>query len=110
MALHHGIFAETIAILAEFLGTTFFMFLAFFSLQSSGRPNNTSLASTPESDAAGQLVVALAWGTSYALSLAIFYRFSGGLFNPVLTLTMILSKRLPSVRFACPTQRRLCPI
>ncbi|KAB8437350.1 hypothetical protein FH972_025030 [Carpinus fangiana] len=91
---------EATPIVAEFLGTFFFLFVAYFASQGAG-PLPLSDSTTR---AFGQfyvverLYIALAFGASYTISLGIFWRFSGGFFNPVVLLTLILIRKVKVLR------------
>lgn len=70
-----------IAMLGEFVGT--FMFL-FFAL-SAAQVANTAAASSSTSDTPNTsdlLFIALGFGFSLAANIWVFFRISGGLFNP----------------------------
>ncbi|KAF4311642.1 aquaporin rerated other eukaryote [Botryosphaeria dothidea] len=78
-----------IAMLGEFVGT--FMFL-FFAL-SAAQVANTAAASSSTSDTPNTsdlLFIALGFGFSLAANIWVFFRISGGLFNPAVTLGMCL--------------------
>lgn len=69
-----------IAMLGEFVGTFMFLFFAFSATQvanttpGSGAPNTTNM-----------LYIALAFGFSLAVNAWVFFRISGGLFNPAVS-------------------------
>lgn len=72
--------------LGEFVGTYLFLIFAFAG---------TQVANTPGSDADSPpntstlLYIALAFGFSLAVNVWIFFRISGGLFNPAVRLNSI---------------------
>lgn len=84
---------ELIAFIAEFCGTFMFLFFAFVGTQvaneaamaSAGGANNAhhSLAQAPNAETL--LYISLAFGFSLAVNVWIFFRISGGLFNPVVS-------------------------
>ncbi|EKG20443.1 Major intrinsic protein [Macrophomina phaseolina MS6] len=82
-----------IAMLGEFVGTFMFLFFAFSATQvanttpGSGAPNTTNM-----------LYIALAFGFSLAVNAWVFFRISGGLFNPAVTLGMCLIGAIGWVR------------
>jgi len=92
---------NTVAALGEFVGTFLFLFFAFAGTQVA--------TSIPKSVAGGdvlppnlvQLVfIALAFGASLAANVWAFYRITGGLFNPSVTLALFLVGGLPILRSA----------
>lgn len=70
--------------LGEFVGTFLFLFFAFTGTQVA---NN--LVDTP--DASTLLYISLAFGFSLSVNAWAFYKISGGLFNPAVTLGLFLS-------------------
>jgi aquaporin rerated protein, other eukaryote len=95
---------ESIAFISEFIGTFLFLFLAFGGTQVA---NTTAAAENPEAASAGErnnhtittapntselLYIALSFGFSLAVNVWVFFRVSGGLFNPA------VSKVLPKVQ------------
>lgn len=84
-----------IAMMGEFCGTFLFLFFAFSATQvanaatSGGNSSgNGSLTQTPNT--ASLLYISLAFGFSLAVNAWVFFRISGGLFNPAVTLGMCL--------------------
>ncbi|KAF4304589.1 Major intrinsic protein [Botryosphaeria dothidea] len=78
-----------IAMIGEFVGTFMFLFFAFSATQVA----NTTTGSASPSDApntSNLLYIALAFGFSLAVNAWVFFRISGGLFNPAVTLGMCL--------------------
>ncbi|KAH8653715.1 aquaporin-like protein [Xylariales sp. PMI_506] len=77
---------EVIAVLAEFAGTFMFLLFAF------GGTNAVNMASAavPTDPAAQLLYVSVSFGASLAVNAWVFYRISGGLFNPAVTLGLVL--------------------
>merc|ERR1712080_767112 len=75
---------ELVAFLGEFVGTFLFLFFAFTGTQVA---NN--LVDTP--DASTLLYISLAFGFSLSVNAWAFYKISGGLFNPAVTLGLFLS-------------------
>lgn len=69
----------------EFAGTTLFLFFAFSGTQVALLSNTkTSTANVvgAESDPAQLLFISLSFGFSLAVNAWVFFRISGGLFNP----------------------------
>lgn len=79
---------EAIATVAEFCGTFMFLFLAFAATQvANAAADNQGSATTGHSlsqapNANTLLYISLAFGFSLAVNVWIFFRVSGGLFNP----------------------------
>lgn len=71
-----------IATMSEFAGTFMFLLFAF------GGTNavNTNLPGTPAADPAKLLYISLCFGMSLAVNAWVFFRISGGLFNPAVTM------------------------
>jgi glycerol uptake facilitator-like aquaporin len=83
-----------VAALAEFVGTFLFLFFAF---------SGTALAnsySTTTPPLVTLIFIALAFGTSLTANVWAFYRVSGGMFNPAVTLACVLVGGLPVLRAA----------
>ncbi|MCJ1234183.1 hypothetical protein MMC14_002141 [Varicellaria rhodocarpa] len=84
-----------IAMIGEFVGTTLFLWIAFSAAQVA---NTITPAGTTDS---GQIFyLALAFGFSLMVNAWVFYRISGGLFNPAVTLGLVLSGAIPPIRGA----------
>jgi aquaporin related protein len=96
-----------VAFVGEFVGTTMFLFFAF-----SGTPvaNIGSAASNKESntttgEATGfspnvLLYIALVFSFSLMVNVWVFFRISGGLFNPAVTFAMLLCRAMSATRAA----------
>ena len=80
-----------VAVLGEFIGTFLFLFFAF---------SGTQVASTwPEAgDPAKLLYISLAFGFSLMVHVWVFFRVSGGVFNPAVTFGLCFVGALPYVR------------
>ncbi|KAF2713666.1 aquaporin-like protein [Pleomassaria siparia CBS 279.74] len=93
-----------VAFIGEFVGTTMFLFFAFAGTQvanigsSSNASNTTTGADTGFSPAVLQYI-ALVFAFSLMVNVWIFFRISGGLFNPAVTFAMMLTKTLTPIRF-----------
>ena len=89
-----------VAMSGEFVGTFLFLFFAFSATQVA----NTQVPSpkdSPISKAANPaqlLYISLCFGFSLAVNAWVFFRISGGLFNPAVTFGMCLVGALPYVR------------
>ncbi|KAJ0104197.1 hypothetical protein J7T55_001684 [Diaporthe amygdali] len=84
-----------VAALGEFVGTTMFLFFAF---------TGTAVAKIPAGDGSSgfnisvQTYIALCFGFSLMVNVWVFYRISGGLFNPAVTLALVLIQAISPVR------------
>lgn len=86
-----------VAATGEFVGTFLFLFLAFL-----GHSMSATQAGVrgPQGTASSEQVVfvALSYGLSLLVTAWSLYRISGGLFNPAVTLGLVLAGGLPVVR------------
>ncbi|ESZ94199.1 hypothetical protein SBOR_5425 [Sclerotinia borealis F-4128] len=97
---HNKIRNHFVATMAEFAGTTLFLLFAFSGTQVAllATPaNNSNVVGTP-SDPAQLLYISLCFGFSLAVNAWVFFRISGGLFNPAVTMGMCLVGALPYFR------------
>ncbi|TVY87098.1 Aquaporin, partial [Lachnellula willkommii] len=91
-----------VAAIGEFAGTIFFLFFAFAGTQvaniSSNTNTGTNITTTvAQKNPAQLLYISLSFGFSLAVNAWVFFRISGGLFNPAVTFGMWL---IGSVTFA----------
>ncbi|TVY71202.1 Aquaporin-1 [Lachnellula suecica] len=97
-----------VATSAEFAGTTLFLFFAFSGTQVAllAKPASTENVVGSASDPSQLMFIALSFGFSLAVNAWVFFRISGGLFNPAVTLGMCLVGALPYIRgvFLCIAQ------
>lgn len=94
-----------LAAVGEFLGTFLFLFFAFAGTQCvklayDPFKNNQTNAGEAVATAGLLLYVALSFGISLAVNVWIFYRVSGGLFNPAVTLGVVLLGAMPPLKGA----------
>ncbi|KAJ4358303.1 uncharacterized protein N0V89_002885 [Didymosphaeria variabile] len=94
---------DFVAFVGEFVGTTMFLFFAFSGTQvanvhSEGSSNTTTGADTGFSPQVLQYI-SLVFGFSLMVNVWIFFRISGGLFNPAVTFAMLLTKAMSPIRF-----------
>ncbi|KAF2397455.1 aquaporin [Trichodelitschia bisporula] len=82
-----------VAMLGEFLGTFLFLFFAFAGTQVANVDKTASIV-------AKVLYISLAFGFSLAVNAWVFYRISGGLFNPAVTFALCLTGVLSWTRGA----------
>ena len=98
--LPHHFRSHFVAMSGEFVGTFLFLFFAFSATQVA----NTQVPppkDSPISQAANPaqlLYISLCFGFSLAVNAWVFFRISGGLFNPAVTFGMCLVGALPYVR------------
>ena len=87
-----------IAVMSEFAGTFMFLLFAFGgtnavnSAPDQGQPENLA------ANAAKLLFISLCFGMSLAVNAWVFFRISGGLFNPAVTIGMMVVGAIPYVR------------
>ncbi|KAH6685804.1 aquaporin-2 [Plectosphaerella plurivora] len=92
-----------VAMLGEFVGTFMFLFFAFAGTQIANTP--APEAGSPPS-APAIIFISLAFGVSLTANVWAFFRITGGLFNPCVTLALIFCGGLPVLRalFVIPAQ------
>jgi aquaporin rerated protein, other eukaryote len=108
-----------VASLGEFVGTTMFLLFAFggtevANIQSAA--NNSDSSSDSNTTTGGStgfnvgvlLYISVIFGFSLMVNVWIFFRISGGLFNPAVTLAMTLVKAIPPARAACLFVAQMC--
>lgn len=83
-----------IAMMGEFSGTFLFLFFAFSATQvanaaTSGASNNSSGSLTQAPNTSALLYISLAFGFSLAVNAWVFFRISGGLFNPAVRISCL---------------------
>ena len=101
--MNSGLKEHFVATLAEFVGTVMFLFFAFAGTQVANinASNPTAASTTPSNEGFSPIVltyIALSFGFSLMVNVWIFYRISGGLFNPAVTLGMVMVKSLSYTR------------
>ncbi|EMD65875.1 hypothetical protein COCSADRAFT_170309 [Bipolaris sorokiniana ND90Pr] len=77
-----------IAFLGELVGTFLFLFFAFAGTQVVNNLRKTN--GSPNMDLASLLYISLAFGFSLAVTVWVFFRISGGLFNPAVTVALTI--------------------
>lgn len=93
-----------VAFVGEFVGTTMFLFFAFAGTQVANIGSN---ASSEENTTTGEatgfsptvlLYISVVFGFSLMVNVWIFFRISGGLFNPAVTFAMLLCRAISPIR------------
>lgn len=80
-----------VAAIGEFAGTIFFLFFAFAGTQVANISSNTNTGTeitttVAQKNPAQLLYISLSFGFSLAVNAWVFFRISGGLFNPAVSL------------------------
>ncbi|KAL1841752.1 hypothetical protein VTJ49DRAFT_6666 [Mycothermus thermophilus] len=86
-----------VAALGEFVGTFLFLFFSFAGTQIANTPPPADGDALPNTS--NLMFIALAFGMSLLINVWAFYRVTGGLFNPVVALALLLVGGLSAVRF-----------
>ncbi|KAF2430109.1 aquaporin-like protein [Tothia fuscella] len=91
-----------VATMGEFVGTTMFLFFAFAGTQVAnvGGQNKESSTTGGETGFSPEvlLYIALVFGFSLMVNVWVFFRISGGLFNPAVTLAMAMTRAISVFR------------
>ena len=92
-----------VAFIGEFVGTTMFLFFAFAGTQVANIGAGVTSDKTTTGAATGfsptvLLYIAVVFGFSLMVNVWIFFRISGGLFNPAVTFAMMLCRAISPVR------------
>lgn len=82
-----------VALMSEFVGTFLFIFTGL-----GGTSAAISLSSSDPTNPVKYLFIATAWGMSAAVNSWVFFRISGGLFNPAVTIAMIIIRAVSLLR------------
>ncbi|KAK7920750.1 hypothetical protein PG985_008772 [Apiospora marii] len=101
-----------VATLGEFIGTTLFLFFAFAGTEvaniqsqandaNSSSDSNTTTGGSTGFDVSVLLYISVIFGMSLMVNVWIFFRISGGLFNPAVTLAMVMVKAISVTRAIC---------
>jgi aquaporin related protein len=85
-----GIRGHIVAVIGEFVGTFSFLFFAFTGAQTANVASNpntgdTVITGTAQKTPQQLLYISLAFGFSLAVNAWVFFRVSGGLFNPAVS-------------------------
>ncbi|KAI5858507.1 aquaporin [Tricharina praecox] len=95
----NGFKNHLVAAAGEFVGTFFFLFMAFAGTSVANIPSPPQ-SDTTRTDPEQLMYIALSFGFSLCINVWIFFRISGGLFNPVVTLGLLLIGALSGTRAA----------
>jgi aquaporin related protein len=81
---------DFVATLGEFIGTTMFLWFAFAGTQVANIPSGDSAGNSTSGGATGfsaivLLYIAIVFGFSLMVNVWVFFRISGGLFNPAVS-------------------------
>ncbi|KAF5027718.1 hypothetical protein F66182_202 [Fusarium sp. NRRL 66182] len=94
-----------VIVLGEFCGTFMFLLLSFIGAQTALLTNNPLDPAAPLQPFS-LMFIAASFGTALAVNVWIFYRVSGGMFNPAVTLGLVLVGAVPPLHALAifPTQ------
>jgi aquaporin related protein len=92
-----------VAFVGEFVGTTMFLFFAFSGTQVANIGSGASDSNTTTGESTGfspnvLLYIALVFSFSLMVNVWVFFRISGGLFNPAVTFAFLLCRALSLTR------------
>ncbi|KAM5378892.1 hypothetical protein ACJZ2D_004194 [Fusarium nematophilum] len=94
-----------VASLGEFIGTTMFLFFAFAGTEvaniQSNSASNTTTGESTGFDVSTLLYISIIFGFSLMVNVWVFFRISGGLFNPAVTVAMVMVKAISVTRAVC---------
>ncbi|RMZ85718.1 hypothetical protein DV737_g515, partial [Chaetothyriales sp. CBS 132003] len=79
-----------LAFISEFVGTFLYLFFAYGGTNVVNSPPKTVETSNLAADPSKLLFISLAFGISLAVNAWVFFRISGGLFNPAVTVALML--------------------
>lgn len=96
----HSLFAnikqDFCGAILEFVGTFFFLSLAFGAVQAT---TSAGAVGPPAPNALNVFIASVSFGFSLLVSAWLFYRVTGGLFNPNVSLALFLTGVIGPVRF-----------
>lgn len=100
MAFPRSLFAnikrDIYGAILEFIGTFFFLSLAFGAVQATTSAGGVD---QPPPNALNVFIASISFGFSLLVSAWLFYRVTGGLFNPNVSLALFLTGGIGAVRF-----------
>lgn len=97
---------DFVAMVGEFIGTTMFLFFAFAGTQianlndNNPQPASSGSSTTSSVNTSNLMFIALSFGFSLMVNVWVFFRISGGLFNPAISLALALVRVITPVRAA----------
>lgn len=106
--MHSDFKNHFVASLGEFVGTTMFLLIAFAGTTvantqsqaspANGNDTNTTTGASTGFDVSVLLYISIIFGFSLMVNVWVFFRISGGLFNPAVTLAMLLVRAITPKR------------
>ncbi|KAI1365711.1 aquaporin [Xylaria arbuscula] len=87
-----------VAVMSEFAGTFMFLLFAFGGTNAVNSAPDQGQPEDLAANAAKLLFISLCFGMSLAVNAWVFFRISGGLFNPAVTIGMMVVGAIPYVR------------
>ena len=91
---------DCLAAALEFIGTVFFLLFGLGGIQAATAESTVTVANRPLSSTLEQvLYISTCMGLSLLISAWMFFRVTGGLFNPNISLALLLIGSLGPVRF-----------
>lgn len=104
MSLNDAVRGHLVAMIGEYLGTTMFLFFGYIAAQTANEKQDITLrasigaAGAPAGPSLLQIsYISAVFGLSLAANVWIFYRVSGGMFNPSVSIVRLLGPFSPSV-------------
>ncbi|KAI9745027.1 MAG: hypothetical protein M1818_001305 [Claussenomyces sp. TS43310] len=94
MARMHALKNHMVAFLGEFVGTFMFLFISFAGAQTAGEVSGTNT----NEKLINLLYICTVFGFSLLVNVWLFFRISGGLFNPAVTVALCLVGAVPPLR------------
>lgn len=104
--MNSGFKNHFVATLGELVGTTMFLLFAFAgtevaNIRSQASSDTTTTGGTTGFNLSVLLYISIIFGFSLMVNVWIFFRISGGLFNPAVTLAMVMVRAITPVRAGC---------